>query len=334
MFMLEKESKPMLDTKPIPVSESEPTDPAQELLQNPDLFIEKYFDRIEEKRQEGEMKYKLIEYKPKTPEIAQLIKDLQFFMFGGNGNTTRERNDFPEFQEDENQQWNKLNEILEQHPEQALKDTKKALLFLSTLLQKVAGVDLINCFSHAFFGEKGSQNLRKATQERGAKAEDQIPMILNRPPQELWITSQLSPYTPWTGTIFMGRKRITQNIDVSPNATPKKLTLREAEIESVKEPGKLRVERIRRLQRLAYQENHDLYCTPDFYETNSKTTHATIDNSGEKIIYSGNADDGWGLKPNCDRLYKIVDVALVTGKEFFEEGRVRFIVPEHNNEQT
>ncbi|MDO8499223.1 MAG: hypothetical protein Q7S66_01015 [bacterium] len=307
-------------------------------IDNPEQFIEQHFSRREEVKEVNGLKYRLIEFRPESQEVRDLVKHLQFFLFGGNGNVTGQKKIFPHYFEEWLEKMRTMDELIQNDPDKAVEETRKAIALVDGLLRSIGKESIIQYFTHTIYGENNAYATR-ASMEKGANMERVVASQLNSPSKERWILSQLSPYTPSVGIVFL-KTNLAEQPAYEQMFDEGTLKLEERGVHLVPFERKdgwatnkeMSMEMWRRLHALAYQRIGNLQ---EPIDSDGVPLNRDGDTDGFSVmkehipVYSGTAQNGWTMPAIGEKMVDITDMALVTGKEFHEEGVFKFIIPEH-----
>lgn len=333
--------------------------PTREKLssKNPEIFIEENFLKSEKNVENKGLRYKLVIFEPKNEEIKEWAKSRIPYLFCGNGNTAADKTVPPEkegeYAQESFSNARKLRAKLEENPHEVITKTEEAINSINGFLKAIGKDNLAGYYTSTISGENGAYAAKKMM-ENGEDMEDKTVKILNQENRGIWITSQLSPYTPYISKIFLrkdisGMEEWREEFDKSFNTLVGKdrldfikLSLSEKEAIEKAKIGTLEtggVDSVRSLHALAYSKQNDLY-QPVIIDhddlSNMDITRPISENSNafslmkirEKNIYSGRASIGWQI-PEKGKMSDITDFAMVTGKEFYENGIFKFMIIKH-----
>lgn len=331
--------------------------------ENPEKFIEDNFERTERENEKEGIKYKLIEFRPKNEEIKKFVIDSQFYLFGGNGQAGNRnyRGIEKSKSEEEYDKWwindnKKMNDMAENDFDKLLKKTEESLVMIEGFIKSIGKESLAGYYSSALYGEANAL-YAKEMMEKGENMEEKTAEYLNKK-RTLCFNSQLSTYTPYISTLFI-RKDISEmeeckdifdeayeNLKELNGKKDNKIVFDnlitdEKEIKGLIKYDNLPVDKRRHLHELIYSKMYslerailetwdDLFNKKDFryIESNRYKDAFSLMKFKEKNLYNGQAGVGWDL-PAISELKNITDFAMITGKEFYEDGVVRFMVIEH-----
>jgi hypothetical protein len=307
-------------------------DPKREIL------VEKYFDRTETQKEADGFSYTLIEFKPKSSEIEDIIKKLQFYLFGGNGNiSAQERRDYPNLYDEELLRIWEMDKRIRTNLEEATTKSAEAIELIDKLLKSVAGFSLLDCFSHTFYGEQMALRARTSIEQHDTDVEKRVVQLLQNKDRGRWMLSQLSPYTPYFGTVFTRNQTISEACkDSSPKAELKMVPVtKNTEFNAQLKNAPPGMEWWRLMHREIYSQKAEMLVACILNQDwENREVQLSENYSADAIrkakgqpIYSGQALDGWTIPPLGETIADSADAVLVTGKEFFEHGVIKFIVP-------
>ncbi len=316
-----------------------------------EVFVNRYFSKTEKKVEKEGLRYKLIEFRPQNKEVKEWVRDRTFYLFGGNGNTAADKSIPKEveqkYDEEISAKWKKMHDALNKNPEQVISKVEESLNLVDGLLKSIGKESLINYYTSTLRGENGAYAAREMM-KNGEDMVEKTAEKINRK-KELWVTSQVSPYTPYISTLFLRRdiskmKEWENEFDESyKNLVGKdRLEFRKMKIDEediikrAQHPNQLFALDIwRNLQALAYSRKTDLYSPEIISHFDSYRAQVSDNKYGfslmkhnDMAIYSGSAGFGWTV-PARSKISDITDFAMVTGKEFYEDGVFKFMVIEH-----
>lgn len=318
-------------------------------FENSEDFIKRCFSRTEKIVEKEGLRYKLIEFHPQNGEVEEWVKDRVFYLFGGNGNTCADKGipkeDQQKYFEEISANWKKMYGALKENPAQVIAKVEEALNFIDGFLKSIGKESSVNYYTSALCGEQGAYAAKKMM-ENGEDMEEKTSEMIDQK-KELWVTSQLSPYTPYISTLFLRRdisemEEWKNEFDESyKNLVGKdRLEFRKMHIDeevAIKEAQNsgFILDAWRNLQALAYSRKDDLYRPETISYFDSYREPVSDDKYAfslmkfkNKAIYSGSAGFGWTV-PARSKISDITDLAMVTGKEFYDEGVFKFMVIEH-----
>ncbi len=330
-------------------------------FENAEEFIENNFTRTEKEEEKEGVKYKLIEFRPNNEEIKKFVKDSQFYLFGGSGQASN-RNyhgiEKSKSEEEYNKWWladiKTMQEMVENDFDGLVVRTEKSLAMIDGFIKSIGKESLADYYSSALYGE-GNALYAKEMMEKGEDAESKTIEFLNKK-KGLCLNSQLSPYNPYISTLFL-RKDISEMEEYKNIFAEKykdlgetggkgeikfeKLIVDNKHLKNNLMENDLPVDQRRKLHKLIYAQVYDLSVpVKEWYDDFSKkieheeliaqenTRLFSLMKFKDKNLYSGSAGIGWDV-PAVGKIKDITDFAMVTGKEFYEEGVVRFMVIEH-----
>lgn len=330
-------------------------------FENAEEFVKNNFTRIEREEDKEGVKYKLIEFCPKNEEIKKFVKDSQFYLFGGNGqagNRNYHGIEKSKSEEEYNKWWvddvKIMKEMVESDFGGLVIRTEKSLAIIDGFIKSIGKESLAGYYSSALCGE-GNALHAKEMMEKGEDAENKTIEFLNKK-EGLCLNSQLSPYNPYISTLFL-RKDISEmeeyknifnekyndlvNTGEKGEIKFEKLIADKEHLKKILMQNHLPVEKRRQLHKAIYAQAYDLDFPikeryDDFYKKITQDCLTVEDDTRlcsllkfkDRNLYSGSAGIGWDL-PAATELKNITDFAMVTGKEFYENGVVRFMVIEH-----
>lgn len=329
--------------------------------ENPEKFIEDNFKKTEREVEKEGLKYKMIEFQPKSEEVKKFVIDSQFYLFGGNGQAgNRNYHGSKETAEAYEKWWvednQKINDMLENNFDKLLKKTEESMIMIEGLIKSIGKESLAGYYSSALCGE-GNALYAKEMMENGENMEEKTIEHLNKK-EGLCFSSQLSTYTPYISTLFirkdMGEMEEYKNIFDEAYKDLKELNGKkdnkiifdnlitdEKKVKSLMKYDNLPVDKRRRLHELIYSKMYNLERailetwddlfnkkTFEYIESNRYKDAFSLMKFKEKNLFNGQAGFGWDL-PAISELKNVTDFAMVTGKEFYEDGVVRFMVIEH-----
>ncbi|MCK5122626.1 MAG: hypothetical protein KAQ87_00525 [Candidatus Pacebacteria bacterium] len=342
-------------------------------------FIEQNFLKTEEEIEFEGLKYKLIEFCPKSKEVKEWILDRKFYLFGGSGNVSRSIGDLSEVEENKKEyiedvrekyskEWisdcQKMAGLLESNYEEVAIRTEEAIGLIEGFLKSMNKDSLASYYTSSLYGEHKAF-IMKDLMEKGEDMEKITAGKLNDTNEGLWINSQLSPYTPYVSMVFLRRnicqmeewktvfeesynklqEQQNKNVHIELN----KLSydkISESIIEEI-ESGNEFFKRLfpmdmwRDLHALIYAKHGDIYrpirvkfdnlLNQEFSNPIGDNRYAFSLMNKDKDFYSGSAGDGWSVPASDNKMSDITDFAMVTGKEFHQDGVFKFMVIEHDN---
>lgn len=332
--------------------------------ENPEKFIEDNFEKTEREVEKEGLKYKMIEFRPKSEEIKEWIKKRAHYLFCGNGNVSGDQSIPKEFRNSLLDDWqkyakeigfgDKLKNELKENPHEVMVKVKEAINSINGFLKSMGKENLAGYYTSTVCGENGAYGAKKMM-ENGEDMEKKTAEIINRK-KRLWITSQLSTYTPYISTLFLRRdvsemeewkneiEESYKNLVGKDRLEFNKLNIDEKEIiEEAKRPSELGVSALRGLHSLVYSKQCEIYepvkvekglpnkygeCKDERWLIGDNRYAFSLMKDKERNIYSGDAGIGWTM-PDKGKASDITDFAIITGKEFYEDGVVRFMVIEH-----
>ena len=345
-------------------------------FENSEKFIEQNFSRTEKEIEFEGLKYKLIEFSPKDKEVREWVLDRRFYLFGGSGNTTQslgnlselETNDkkyLKDVEEKYTNEWSedcsKMHDLLENDYKEVISKTEEALGLVNGFLKTIGKDSLAGYYTSALYGEHKAFIMRDLM-EKGEDMEKITAEKLNDTNKGLWMSFQLSPYTPYASTIFL-RKDLDQMEDwkimfekaydelqkngriefhkLCPDKIEKLLKIVAETRGGVGEFNGFLMDIWRSLHNLVYAKHSDIY-RPEKVEFDTIFNQEFSDYIGDnrnafslmklkdKTLSSGSAGNGWTV-PASDKckLSDITDFAMVTGKEFHQDGVFKFMEVEH-----
>lgn len=318
-------------------------------FENPESFIKSYFSKTEKKIEKDGLKYNLIEFRPKNEKVKEWVKEKTFYLFAGNGNTNADKSIPKEarqkYWKDTSADWLKRLKALKENPQKIIAKVEESLNFIDGLLKSIGKESSLNYYTSAFCGENGAYAARKMM-ESGEDMEKKTAEMINQE-KELWVTSQLSPYTPYISTLFLRRdisemkdwknefEEAHKNLVGKDRLEFKKMEINEkGTIYNAQHSGNI-VDAWRELHKLAYSKKTELY-RPEIVSHIDSAREPVLDNvyafsltkHKDMAVYSGSAGFGWAV-PARGKIFDITDFAMVTGKEFYDEGVIKFMVIEH-----
>lgn len=343
---IEEIEKPVEEKKEVKEKTENKTDLK---FENSEDFIKRCFSRTEKIVEKEGLRYKLIEFRPQNEEVKNWVREKSFFLFEGNGNIFADKSVPREFQqkylEEVSANWKKMYGALKENPRQVVAKIEEAINFIDGLLKSIGKESSVNYYTSALRGENGAYAARKMM-ENGEDMEKKTAEMIDKK-RELWVASQLSPYTPYISTLFLRRdisemqdwknefEEAHRNLVGKDRLEFKKMEINEEDIiKEAQNPG-LGLDAWRYLQTLAYSKKAELY-RPEKISHIDSYSEPVLDNiyafslmkHKDMAIYSGSAGFGWAV-PARSKISDITDFAMVTGKEFYDEGVLKFMIIEH-----
>lgn len=238
-----------------------------------------------------------------------------------------------------------MYEALKENPHQVVAKIEETLNFIDGFLKSIGKESLVNYHTSALCGENGAYAAKKMM-ENGEDMEKKTAEMIDKK-KELWVTSQLSPYTPYISTLFLRRdisemkewknefEEAHKNLVGKDHLEFEKMEINEEDaIKRAQNPG-FALDAWRELHKLAYSKKAELY-RPIIVSHIDSYREPIFDNKydfslmkhKDMAVYSGSAGFGW-MVPARSKISDITDFAMVTGKEFYDEGVIKFMVIEH-----
>ncbi len=333
-------------------------------FENAEEFIENNFIRTEKRVEKEGLRYNLIEFRPKSEEIKEWIKKRTHYLFCGNGNYSGDKSLPKELKNsvsDDSQKYsnetvfgNKLKNELKENPHEVMVKFEQAINSINGFLKSIGKENLAGYYTSTICGENGAYAAKKMM-ENGEDMEEKTAEIISQK-KGLWIMSQLSTYAPYISTLFLRRdisemdewknevEESYKNLIGDSRLEFDKLNVDEKEImEIAKRPSKLGVSALRDLHSLVYSKQCEIYKPvivnkglPNKYGECEELSRLigqdrfafSLMKDKNRNIYSGDAGIGWTI-PEKGKVSDITDFAMITGKEFYEDGVVKFMIIEH-----